>query len=778
MVLVVCMLGMPHGTHAARRRIVKDLPDSLIRVTADNLTQTIQEYDVLMVEFYAPWCGHCAELAPEYAAAAKELAEGPDGNSAPLSHKLAVIDATKNEKVTEEYAITAFPTLLIFHKTHPEQPERYFGENKQGELVDTVLRHAYDEHWKPPRDHVLRLTPQTFDSAVKEADPILVAFVAPWCKHCQALKPVLSRASQLAAQKMENPVPIATVDCEAHDGLCAEQDDIEGYPTLKLFRKGRAYPYDGPRTSEVEIVRHLDVQNGPAAGFAGTAQRLKEVVEGSIDFPTVVAFLQIPYVMLAVPGTPEDPARPDETLQYAFFEVANQLRTEYPFAFANLHVAEELGIDLSDSPDGAIALVQQPHLRSEYEPWYHVFSTDRVPFGDAETSAKGTVQALTAFLEEKRVGLLGIMHGGNGKWYKDVRPMVAVYSAIDYSNTGPKKRVTDKYSLSYTRSQYWRNKVLPVAAKYKDSGLVFAMVNGRDFVKHGTELGMTEVEGDVRVAIWGKDSKYRLVDEEDPASTEFSMDAFQDFVAAFVAGDAEPYVHSQPVPKRNPPPGSYVRTIVAKNANTIDSAVAKGTDVLLELYAPWCTHCKTFAPKLEKLAKMLRKEPNLVIAKMDGDANDVPSQFPLEAYPSLYLQPGTIDGEDLEPVKYEGDLEVSAVLKWLKSNTATKLQHKGKKKKSRKGKKKRSKKGGTEDESSDAADAATEDPKTQPDSAQKQKKKIRYKAAGAASNSGAGAEPGTKKKVRYKSKLSGTGGSSSRPAEATVDATGAADVSM
>ncbi|KAK4487587.1 hypothetical protein RD792_005764 [Penstemon davidsonii] len=82
-----------------------------------NFSDFIKKNRFVMVEFYAPWCGHCQALAPEYAAAAADLKDE--------AVVLAKVDATEEAELGQKYDVQGFPTIYFFvdgvHKPYPGQ---------------------------------------------------------------------------------------------------------------------------------------------------------------------------------------------------------------------------------------------------------------------------------------------------------------------------------------------------------------------------------------------------------------------------------------------------------------------------------------------------------------------------------------------------------------------------------------------------------------------------------------------------------------------------------
>ena len=78
----------------------------VVKLTKDNFKKLVLDSDQLwFVEFYAPWCGHCKQLAPAWENAAKSLKGVVN---------VGAVDMTTDQDAGAAYGIQGFPTIKFF----------------------------------------------------------------------------------------------------------------------------------------------------------------------------------------------------------------------------------------------------------------------------------------------------------------------------------------------------------------------------------------------------------------------------------------------------------------------------------------------------------------------------------------------------------------------------------------------------------------------------------------------------------------------------------------
>jgi protein disulfide-isomerase A1 len=115
--------------------VVAVADEAVVTLNKDSFDAHVASKDHVLVEFYAPWCGHCKALAPEYEAAANKLAK------ANLPGVLAKVDCTEEKDLCAEYDVQGFPTLKLFTKGS-EKPSDYEDARKEDALVKFMLKQS------------------------------------------------------------------------------------------------------------------------------------------------------------------------------------------------------------------------------------------------------------------------------------------------------------------------------------------------------------------------------------------------------------------------------------------------------------------------------------------------------------------------------------------------------------------------------------------------------------------------------------------------------------
>ncbi|KAJ7507859.1 protein disulfide isomerase [Mycena galericulata] len=190
--------------------VLADEPSDVINLTASTFA-TLQSEPLILVEFFAPWCGHCKALAPHYEEAATALKS--------KNIKLAKVDCVDQADLCQTNGIQGYPTLKVYRNGTPTD---YTGPRKADGIVSYMTKQSLPA--------VTEVTAANLEEFQQADNLVVVAYVA-------------------ATSAIPGPEFSATAEKHRDDflfGMTTDQDAIAAakadVPSVIVYRK-----FDEPR---------------------------------------------------------------------------------------------------------------------------------------------------------------------------------------------------------------------------------------------------------------------------------------------------------------------------------------------------------------------------------------------------------------------------------------------------------------------------------------------------------------------------------------------------
>ncbi|TKY74257.1 disulfide-isomerase protein [Spatholobus suberectus] len=452
------------------------------------------------------------------------------------------------------------------------------------------------------KEFVLTLDHSNFSDTVDKHNLIVVEFYAPWCGHCKKLAPEYEKAASILSSH-DPPVVLAKIDADDEKNRdLASEFEVRGYPTIKILRNGgkNVQEYKGPYEAD-GIVDYLKKQSGPAS------TEIK-----CVDDATAVIGENKVAIVGVFPGFSGE-----EFDNYTL--LTEKLRADYDFGHT---------LNAKHLPRGESS-VAGPIVRL-FKPFDELF----VDFQDFH------VEALEKFVEESSVPVVTVFNNDLSNY-----PFVVKYFS------SPNTKVMLFINFTAEGAESFKSKYRETAEQYRQQGVSF-LVGDVKFTKgHFQYFGVKEDQVPLIIIQHSDGKKYFKPNmEPDHISTWFK---------AYKDGNIAPYLKSEPIPEANNEP---IKVVVGGSLQ--DIFFNSGKNVLLEFYSAWCGYCTELAPMLEEVAVSYQSDADVIIAKLDGIANDIPSEtFEVKGYPIVYFRSasGKIS-------KYDGNRTKEDIIEFIEKN--------------------------------------------------------------------------------------------------------------
>ncbi|CAI4224319.1 unnamed protein product [Auanema sp. JU1783] len=236
------MVGF-HGVQA-----VVDFIDNALNPAVDELTPEIfteivtnrADDETWVVDFFAPWCGPCQQLAPELQKAARNL------RAYDSRVKIGSVDCQAHSEFCRKQMVASYPLIRLYpakstkikRAVHYEYPQNMWRNADSIErwvfgMLPSIVSNLGNDYWTTVLD---------------SDEPWMVDFFAPWCGHCVQFAPVYEQI----AKELEGKVKLAKVDCDQWPGVC-QGAQVRAYPTVRL--------YTGRKNNERQNVHGITIQS-------------------------------------------------------------------------------------------------------------------------------------------------------------------------------------------------------------------------------------------------------------------------------------------------------------------------------------------------------------------------------------------------------------------------------------------------------------------------------------------------------------------------------------
>ncbi|XP_035828946.1 dnaJ homolog subfamily C member 10 [Aplysia californica] len=242
-----------HGHHTAKH-LLEFIEDtmrppviSLSRETFMDKVYNKPEDEVWLVDFFAPWCGPCQQLAPEWRKLAKMLKDTK-------KVYVAQVDCQAQQSLCQSQGVRSYPLMRLYPtgSTKASQHYKYNGWHRD---AGSLRNWAYE--FLPSK--VVTLTSSNFQQLVLESSSSwIVDYYAPWCGHCQVFRPEFERV----AEAIEDFAKAGKVDCDSEPNIC-NKAAVRAYPTVRFYKGSKrgerqhANGWDIQSQSAEEIIKYM-----------------------------------------------------------------------------------------------------------------------------------------------------------------------------------------------------------------------------------------------------------------------------------------------------------------------------------------------------------------------------------------------------------------------------------------------------------------------------------------------------------------------------------------